>query len=89
MPFDAGTIYHAPDGRRLRAEREHRRYDDQEGWALVPVESDEQNLSWRDRLSRIIFLEHGKLVYFDFSGLLPRANDTGWRVADLVPEKAG
>jgi hypothetical protein len=88
MSLKDGAIYRTPDGRRFRARIEPRRYDPEPAWTFVPVDLDDTNTDKgpsRDRLRKLLFLDQGKIVHFEFdTGKL--VQDTGWTIADLWPE---
>jgi hypothetical protein len=87
VPFVDGRVYQTPDGRRFRATREARRYDSDQGWIFFPPEVTHERLPLRDELMSALFLEKGRIVYFDFSGNSPRVVDTGWNAGDLALER--
>ena len=88
MPLEEGAIYHTPDGRRLRATSDPRRYHAERAWTLTPVDAAKESISTaptRDRLSGLLFVEGGKLYRLVFEAA-PLIRDTSWTVADLVKE---
>jgi hypothetical protein len=81
MPLKEGATYFAPDGRRFKAELATRQYGSEPSWVLLPEDTDSRD-QWRDRLSRMLFLEGGRIVQFDFDSER-LIKDTGWTEADL------
>jgi hypothetical protein len=82
---DAQT-YRAPDGRRFIAKSESRQYDPTGAWTLVPPELYQvAESSWRISISQLLFVENEGIYAIDLSSR-PLVRDTGWTLADLVPE---
>jgi hypothetical protein len=87
MDLQEGALYRTPDGRLLQAVKEVRQYIREPSWTLIPEDPPqrEQTLMWREDLARLLFVEDGRLVCFQFDdGVTVR--DTGWTVDDLRPE---
>ena len=85
VPVDLqnGGVYRAPDGRLFVANLEYPRYVSGPVWTFIPPDLKNGN-SWRDSLEHLLFLEHGIIGHFDFSGQVPVFVDTGWKVADFT-----
>ena len=86
MLLHEGAIFQTPDGRKMRAKSETRRYHPERAWTLSPADGSDETISTkstRDRLSGMLFVEGDKLYRFDFEGG-PQVQDTGWTVRDLV-----
>jgi hypothetical protein len=87
MTFQEGAVYRAPDGKRYRAQLEFPRLDIIPAWTLVPVDFENSEFgSWRDTLTRLLFLEKEKIVFFHFEVYGPSIRETGWGEADFVRE---
>jgi hypothetical protein len=86
MPLQDGAIYRTPDGRRLRAKSDTRRYHQDRGWTLVPLDAADQPATFtRDYLAAMLLLEGDRIYRFIFRDR-PAIEDTGWTSADLIPE---
>jgi hypothetical protein len=56
---------------------------------LVPREPIRLNHNrFVDDLANCLFLEQGRLFFFDVSGIRPVAHDSGWTIDDLKIEEA-
>jgi hypothetical protein len=89
MPLQEDAVYVAPDGRRFQAQLDKRQYGMHRSWTLIPLpgsDSTKSSLS-RDVLERMLFLDRGKIVRFDFKSPAV-VIDTGWKAADLRREIA-
>jgi hypothetical protein len=89
MKLQDGAIYITPDGRRFRAKLEIRNYAPEDpAWTFVPADRDTDASggdTWRDKTSRMLFVERGLIVQFDFD-TVGIAVDTGWTMEDLRAE---
>ena len=88
MPLQEGTIYRTPDGRRLRAVSENRRYHAERAWTLVPTDIANESTSHRssrEHLEASLFVEGDRLFRIVFEDR-PTVQETGWTVSDLIKE---
>jgi hypothetical protein len=84
MALQDGNIYRAPDGQLFKAILERRRYADEPAWVFRPTDMAEGG-SLLDSLEKLLFLENGRIGYFEFSGMRPNFTDTGWTTDDFTP----
>jgi hypothetical protein len=78
--------YIAPDGRLFKARMENHHGPDI-AWTFTPPGNEDaaNRIPTRDALSKLLFYQHGKIVFLDFSGLSVKVCDTGWTIDDFKP----